>query len=135
MFRTKGHEKKRALAVALQPGATQAAAAKRERGADPRAKELLELAYQELGDAARAKELYERALAIQEAAYGADHVTVALTLVCLGNAYADLGDAARAKALHERSLAVYEAAFGANHAHVTRTRANLRAAERALCST
>jgi len=36
MFCTKGHEKKRALAIALQPGATQAAAAaKRQRGADP----------------------------------------------------------------------------------------------------
>ena len=36
MFCTKGQEKKRALAIALQPGATQAAAAaKRQRGADP----------------------------------------------------------------------------------------------------
>jgi tetratricopeptide (TPR) repeat protein len=63
-------------------------------------------AYRSLGDAARAKELLERSLAIQEAAYGADHVEVAATLVCLGNAYSSLGDAARAKELYERALAI-----------------------------
>ena len=36
-------------------------------------------AYSSLGDAARAKELYKRALAIQEVVYGADHVNVART--------------------------------------------------------
>ena len=60
--------------------------------------------------AARAKELLERALAIEEAAYGEDHVNVALTLGNLGLAYADLGDVARAKELYERALAIKEAA-------------------------
>ena len=86
MFRTKGQEKKRALAVALQPGAIQAAAAKRQRGADPAAASH-HAQDADLGDAARAKELYERALAIQEAAYGADHVEAATTLNNLGAAY------------------------------------------------
>ena len=37
-------------------------------------------AYSDLGDAVKAKELYERALAIEEAAYGPAHVNVARTL-------------------------------------------------------
>ena len=69
-------------------------------------------AHADLGDAARAKELHERALAIQEAAYGADHVNVAPTLGNLGIAYQELGDAARAKELYERALAIQEAAGG-----------------------
>jgi tetratricopeptide (TPR) repeat protein len=60
----------------------------------------------DLGDTARAKELLERALSIQEAAYGADHVNVAHTLGNLGKAYADLGDAARAKEVRERAKAI-----------------------------
>ena len=62
----------------------------------------LSRAYSALGDAARAKELLERALAIREAAYGPVHVTVACTLGNLVAACLDLGDAARAKELLER---------------------------------
>ena len=117
MFSTKGQEKKRAHAAALQPraikAAAAAAAAKRQRGADPRAKELLEL---------------ERALPIQEAAYGADHVNVASTLVNLGMAYRKLGDAARAKELYERALTIKEAAYGADHVNVASTLGNLGSA-------
>ena len=55
-----------------------------------------------LGDHAKKKELLERALAINEAAYGPEHTSVATTLTNLGNAYGDLGDPAKQKELQER---------------------------------
>ena len=51
------------------------------------------IAHGALGDAAKQKELLERALAIEEKAYGPDHPEVAITLTNLGNAYGKLGDA------------------------------------------
>jgi hypothetical protein len=67
----------------------------------------------------------ERALAIQEAHYGADHVEVAATLGNLGNAYGALGDAAKQKALLERALVIQEADYGADHVKVAVTKFNL----------
>ncbi len=52
-------------------------------------------------------ELFERALAIQEAAHGPAHVKWYM-LSSLGSAYSDLGDAARAKELHERAHVLCE---------------------------
>ena len=40
--------------------------------------------------------MQERALAIEERAYGRDHTEVAITLGNLGNAYGSLGDYAKA---------------------------------------
>ena len=82
-------------------------------------------AYGALGDAAKKKELLERALAIEEAAYGPDHPEVAITLTNLGNAYGDLGDAAKQKELLERALAIKEAAYGPDHTAVAITLTNL----------
>jgi hypothetical protein len=77
-----------AAAKRLQPGGIQAAAAaKRQRGADPVAAACHHHAAgksnndKNLGDAARAKELYERALAIEEAAHGTEHVKVVAPLI------------------------------------------------------
>eukprot|EP00937_MAST-01D_sp_MAST-1D-sp2_P002609 g2609.t1 len=89
----------------------------------------------DLGDAAKAKTLLERALAIEEAAYRADHQEVAITLGNLGTACFKLGDAAEAKALLERALAIKEAAYGADHPQVAGTLTNLAIACRDLGDT
>jgi tetratricopeptide (TPR) repeat protein len=57
----------------------------------------------------------ERALAIFEAAYGADRLEVARTLDNLGKVFAKLGDLPEARCRHERALAIFEAAYEADH--------------------
>ena len=56
-----------------------------------------------LGDAAGARPLMERALAITEANYGPDHPEVANMLSNLAMILSDLGDAAAAQPLAERT--------------------------------
>ena len=85
----------------------------------------LGIAYGDLGDAKRKKELLERALGIQEPHYGRDHPQVAITLTNLGNAYGALGDAKRAKELLERALGIFEAHYGRDHHEVAITLTNL----------
>jgi tetratricopeptide (TPR) repeat protein len=87
--------------------------------------EPLSEAYDSLGDAAKKKELLERALCIKEAYYGPNHIKVAGTLTNLGNAYASLGDAAKSKKLLERALCINEAHYGPDHVEVARTLNNL----------
>jgi tetratricopeptide (TPR) repeat protein len=65
-----------------------------------------------------AKASFERALAIAEAAMGAEHPTVAIYINNLGRVLHDLGDLAGAKANLERALAIDEAAYGPNHPQV-----------------
>eukprot|EP00936_MAST-01D_sp_MAST-1D-sp1_P001416 g1416.t1 len=76
------------------------------------------MALYKLGQAGDAKEAYESALAIEEAAYGPEHTEVATTLTNLGNAYGALGDPAKQKELLERALAIEEAAYGPEHTEV-----------------
>merc|ERR1719254_150537 len=78
-------------------------------------------AYGDLGDAARQRDLLERALAIDEREYGPDHREVAITLTSLGNACGDLGDAARQRDLSERTLAIMEREYGPDHREVAIT--------------
>ena len=59
--------------------------------------------------------MLERALAIEERAYGRDHPEVATTLTNLGNAYGDLGDHAKERDMLERALAINERAYGRDH--------------------
>ena len=59
-----------------------------------------------------ARPLLERALAIDEAAYGPDHPDVAPDLNNLALILQDLGDPAAARPLQERALAIDEAAYG-----------------------
>ena len=73
---------------------------------------------QDLGDLAGAKAHYERALAIDEAAYGPNHPEVATDVNNLGFVLQDLGDLAGAKAHYERALAIDEAAYGPDHPQV-----------------
>jgi Tfp pilus assembly protein PilF len=67
---------------------------------------------------AEAKRMYERALTINEAAYGPNRPEVAINLNNLGLLMIDQGDLAGAKALLERALAIGEATLGPNHPKV-----------------
>ncbi len=67
---------------------------------------------------AEAKEMFEQALAIDEAAYGPDHPDVAIDVNNLGLILKDLGDLEGAKKMFERSLAIDEAAYGPDHPQV-----------------
>jgi tetratricopeptide (TPR) repeat protein len=59
--------------------------------------------------------LAERALAIDEAAYGPDHPEVGTDLNNLAQIWQDLGQLERARPLAERALAITEAAHGPDH--------------------
>jgi tetratricopeptide (TPR) repeat protein len=67
---------------------------------------------------AEAKEMHERALAIDEAAYGPDHPDVAIDVNNLGLVLEDLGDMEEAKKMFERALVIDEAAYGPDHPQV-----------------
>jgi Tfp pilus assembly protein PilF/nucleoside phosphorylase len=64
------------------------------------------------------RKVFERALAIEEAAYGPDHPQVAIRVNNLGYVLQDQGDLAGAKSHYERALAIDEAAFGPDHPQV-----------------
>ena len=67
----------------------------------------------------------ERALAIEEAAYGPDHPEVAVTLTNLGIVQQHLGELPAARATLERALAIEEAAHGPDHPEGAKTLAHL----------
>jgi len=62
-----------------------------------------------------AKEMFERALAIGEVAYGPDHPTVGIYVGNLGSVLQDLGDLKGAKKNYERALAIHETVYGPDH--------------------
>jgi tetratricopeptide (TPR) repeat protein len=68
---------------------------------------------------------YERALAIGEAAHGANHPDVAAFRNNLGRVLQDLGDLEGARMQLERALAISEAALGPDHPTAATMRANL----------
>jgi len=74
---------------------------------------------------AEAKTAFERALAIDEVAFGPNHPSVATAVNNLGGVLQDLGDLTGARAAFERALAIDEAAFGPNHPNVARDVNNL----------
>ena len=78
-----------------------------------------------IADYGRAKNLYERALAIDEAVYGPEHPNVAIRVNNLGSVLQDLGDYAGAKANYERALAIVKKELGENHPYVASTLNNL----------
>ena len=69
-------------------------------------------------DLTEAKGSFERALKIDETAYGPDHPTVAIRLNNLGLVLQDMGDLAGAKAQYERALKIDEATYGSDHPNV-----------------
>jgi len=72
---------------------------------------------------AAARDAFQRALAIDERAYGPDHPTVAIRVNNLGSVLHALGDLAGARAAYERALAIDEQAYGPDHPTVA-TRVN-----------
>ncbi len=84
------------------------------------------------GDPRSALAFYLRALKIQEAHYGKEHVEVAVTLTNLGNAYGALGDYKQQKELLERALKIQETHCGKECVSVASTLTNLGNAYGAL---
>ena len=60
----------------------------------------------------------ERAMAIREAALGAEHPQVASTMTSLGGLLVEIGDTAAARPLYERAVTVLETSVGPEHADV-----------------
>ena len=82
-------------------------------------------AYRALGDSSKARDMLERALAIDERAYGRDHVQVAFSLGSLGLAYGALGDAAKKCEYVTRTVKIFEGAYGPGPPHAKWYRAQL----------
>jgi tetratricopeptide (TPR) repeat protein len=83
-------------------------------------------AWLELGEPATARELHERALAIEEREYGRDHPEVARALGNLGSAWRDLGEPAKARELYVRALRILLAHVPSGHSDVSIVTRNLR---------
>ena len=84
---------------------------------------------QDLGDLAGAKKLYERALKIDEAAFGPDHPTVAIDVNNLAGVLKDLGDLAGAKKLYERALKILKKFLPEGHPNIKIVEDNLKSLE------
>lgn len=69
--------------------------------------------------------LAERALALREKVFGAEHAAVAQSLNNLAILYEAKGDYARAESLYQRTLALREKLLGAEHAEVATSLNNL----------
>jgi tetratricopeptide (TPR) repeat protein len=68
---------------------------------------------------------YKRALQIDEAAFGVDHINTANTINNLGSTYDSQGKYDEAIAHYERSLRIKEKAFGVDHINTADTINNL----------
>jgi tetratricopeptide (TPR) repeat protein len=79
----------------------------------------------DLRELAQARQLYERALRIEEAAYGPDHPEAAITLGNLGNVWRQLGELASARELFERALRIQHAHFPSGHPFTDDVASNL----------
>ncbi len=66
----------------------------------------------------QAKSVFERALRIDEAAYGTDHPNVAILVNNLGRVLQNLGDLQGAKKHFERALLIVETTYGPDHPEV-----------------
>jgi tetratricopeptide (TPR) repeat protein len=97
-----------------------------------RAAELRELGYKayRLGNFARARQHFERALTLFRAACGDDHATTGTAYSDLGAAASAVGDQAVARACHEAALAIRRRALGNVHADVAASLHNLGAVRR-----
>jgi tetratricopeptide (TPR) repeat protein len=73
----------------------------------------------------QAQRLLERALAIHEARYGADHPTTAGSLNNLANVLVNQGDLERARALFERALSIFQVRLGSDHPDTAQNLNNL----------
>ena len=80
-----------------------------------------------LGDLAGAKAALERALKIDEAAYGSDHPMVAIPVNNLGGVLQAQGDLAGAKAAFERALRIFKQFLPEGHPNIRIVQGNLDA--------
>jgi tetratricopeptide (TPR) repeat protein len=78
-----------------------------------------------LGAYASALPLFQRALAIEEKAFGPNHLDTATTLSNLAVLLRALGDLAAARPLLERALTIYEMELGPDHHHTSYVLNNL----------
>ncbi|NOR48699.1 MAG: tetratricopeptide repeat protein [Methanosarcinaceae archaeon] len=81
---------------------------------------------------AEAKEMFERALEIDEAAYGPDHPDVVISVNNFGGVLQDLGDMEGAKKMFERALEIGEATYGPDHPTMANIVNNLGSVQKAL---
>ncbi len=73
-----------------------------------------------------ARDAFQRALAIDEAAFGPEHPQVAIGVNNLGLVLQDLGDLEGARACLERALRICRESLGEDHPHTVTVRNNLR---------
>jgi tetratricopeptide (TPR) repeat protein len=85
-----------------------------------------------VADYPSARAAFERALRMDEAAFGPDHPQVATDVNNLGLALRDLGDLAGARQAFERALRIWEAALGSEHPQVATAVNNLGSVLHAL---
>jgi len=81
----------------------------------------------ELGDLPGAKAAFERALKINEKAFGPDHPSVATDVNNLGTLLKELGDLPGAKAAYERALRIFQKLLGDDHPNTRLVRGNIDA--------
>jgi tetratricopeptide (TPR) repeat protein len=79
----------------------------------------------QMGDYARARPYYERALAIQEKVLGGEHPNTATSLNNLGDLLRAMGDLAGARPYLERALAIREKVLGREHPDTAQSLNNL----------
>ncbi len=100
--------------------------------AEARGSENAGLLFNELGyhlnmiaDYPAARAAYDRALAMDEKTFGADHPNAAIRVNNLGMVHQALGDLPAARAAFERALAIWEKALGADRSNVASAVNNL----------
>ena len=81
---------------------------------------------QAMGDLEGARAHLERALAINEAAYGPDHPNVAIRVNNLGGVLRDMGDFEGARAHYQRALRIFQQFLGDDHPNTVTVRNHLR---------
>ena len=80
---------------------------------------------QDLREMEKARECFERALKIDEKAFGLEHPSVAIDVNNLGGVLQDLGEMEKAKSCVERSYRILQKFFGDNHPLTRKVKANL----------
>ena len=83
----------------------------------------------EQGDLDGAKALYERAIAIDEAALGPNHPDIAIDLNNLGGVLRAQGDLVGTKTLLDRALRIFREFLGDDHPNTKKVQNNLRLLE------
>jgi len=83
-------------------------------------------AQRNLGKLDEARQCFERALSIDEAAFGSDHPNVAIRVNNLGGALEALGKLDEARHCYERALRIFTAFLGDDHPNTVIVRNNLK---------